>query len=69
MQGNYITSFIGIMPSNDPEVVVYIAVDNAKGITQYGGTVAAPIARNLLKSIIEKNNIVKGDKRVMQIFK
>ena len=68
MQGNYITSFIGIMPSNDPEVVVYIAVDNAKGITQYGGTVAAPIARNLLKSIIDildikpdKKNIEKED--------
>ena len=62
MQGNYITSFIGIMPSNDPEVVVYIAVDNAKGITQYGGTVAAPIARNLLKSIIDILDI-KPDKK------
>ena len=68
MQGNYITSFIGIMPSNKPEVVVYIAVDNAKGITQYGGTVAAPLAREVMKSIIDildikpdKNGIPKED--------
>ena len=53
MQGNYITSFIGILPANNPEVVIYIAVDNAKGVTQYGGTVAAPIAREVMKSIID----------------
>ncbi len=53
MQGNYITSFIGILPANNPEIVIYIAVDNAKGITQYGGTVAAPIAREIMKSIID----------------
>ena len=49
MVGNYIVSFIGFLPADDPEVVVYIAIDNAKGITQYGGTVAAPVAKNVLK--------------------
>jgi len=53
MVGNYITSFIGFFPADDPEVVIYIAIDNAKGITQYGGTVAAPIARNVILSAID----------------
>lgn len=53
MVGNYITSFIGILPADDPEVVVYVAVDNAKGVTQYGGTVAAPLAKNIMTSIID----------------
>ena len=52
MVGNYIVSFIGFMPADDPEIVVYVAIDNPKGITQYGGTVAAPIAKNVLKSAI-----------------
>lgn len=52
MVGNYVLSFIGFMPANDPEYVIYIAIDNAKGVTQYGGTVAAPIAGNVLKTII-----------------
>lgn len=59
MVGNYITSFIGFMPANDPEVVIYIAIDNAKGVTQYGGTIAAPIAKNILTDIIEILNIKK----------
>lgn len=53
LTGNYITSFIGFLPADKPEVIVYIAVDNAKGITQYGGTVAAPIAKNVLLSCID----------------
>lgn len=53
MAGNYIVSFIGFMPANNPEIVVYVAVNNPKGITQYGGTVSAPIAKNVLKTAID----------------
>ena len=59
MVGNYITSFIGFMPANNPEIIVYVAVDNAKGITQYGGTISAPIARTILKESIDILNIKK----------
>ena len=59
LSGNYITSFIGFLPADDPQVVVYIAIDNAKGITQYGGTVAAPIAKNVLLSAIDILDIKK----------
>lgn len=52
MVGNYITSFICFLPADNPKVVLYVAIDNPKGITAYGGTVAAPIARNILEDII-----------------
>ena len=57
MVGNYIVSFIGFLPTDKPEVLVYVAVDNPKGVTQYGGTVAAPIVRNILLSAIDILNI------------
>ena len=57
LTGNYITSFIGFLPANNPEVIVYIAIDNAKGTTQYGGTVAAPIAKAVLSSSIDALDI------------
>lgn len=53
MVGNYVLSFIGFMPADDPEVVIYIAVDGAHNTVQYGGTVSAPIANNVLKTAIE----------------
>ena len=64
LSGNYITSFIGFLPADDPKVIVYVAIDNAKGITQYGGTVAAPIAKNVLLSAIDILNIDKRDDEI-----
>lgn len=61
MVGNYITSFIGFLPADDPQVIVYVAVDNAKGVSQYGGTVAAPIARNILVDCIDALGISKRE--------
>lgn len=71
MVGNYIVSFIGFLPADDPEVVVYIAIDNAKGITQYGGTVAAPVAKNVLKDaalILEVEKREDGLQKVYQWY-
>lgn len=64
MDGNYILSFIGFMPANDPEVVVYVAVDNPKGVVQYGGTVAAPIAKRVLESCASALNIKKSKSNI-----
>lgn len=57
MVGNYILSFIGFLPADKPEYIVYVAIDNPKGVTQYGGTVSAPIAKNVMKNIIDIKNI------------
>ena len=59
MVGNYITSFIGFLPADNPEVVIYVAIDNPKGITAYGGTVAAPIFRNIALDAISALGIEK----------
>ncbi len=64
MDGNYILSFIGFMPANDPEVVVYVAVDNPKGVVQYGGTVAAPIAKRVLEASANALNIKKSKSEI-----
>ena len=61
MQGNYIVSFIGFLPANDPKLVVYLAIDNPKGITQYGGTVSAPIVKNIMEDAIVALGIEKQE--------
>jgi stage V sporulation protein D (sporulation-specific penicillin-binding protein) len=48
LQNNHIVSFIGFAPADDPQIVVYVAVDNPKGTVQFGGTVAAPIVGNII---------------------
>ena len=61
MRGNYILSFIGFLPADNPQAVIYVAVDNPKGITQYGGTVSAPIAKNIMIDIIDELKIPQAD--------
>ena len=60
LSGNYILSFVGFMPADNPKVVVYVAIDNPKGVVQYGGTVAAPIAKAILEDSINALNIPKS---------
>ena len=50
-EGDYIVSFIGIAPANDPELVVYIAIDNPKNSVQFGGVIAAPIVGRIIDEI------------------
>lgn len=44
----YILSFVGVAPMDDPQILIYVAIDNPRDTIQYGGIVAAPIARNIL---------------------
>ncbi|WP_102692752.1 stage V sporulation protein D [Rummeliibacillus pycnus] len=49
--GEYIVSFIGFAPADDPKVVVYVAIDNPKHGSQFGGVIAAPIVGQIIEDI------------------
>ena len=53
----YILSFIGFLPADNPKIVVYVALQNAKNVVQYGGVASAPIAKNIFVSAIDILNI------------
>lgn len=61
MVGNYILSFIGFLPADDPQVVVYVAIDHPRNVIQYGGVVAGPIAKTVLTDCINALNIPKRE--------
>lgn len=49
MANNHVVSFIGFAPSDDPQLVVLVAIDNPKNVIQFGGVVAAPIVGDIFK--------------------
>ena len=58
--GNYIMSFMAVVPSNDPQAVLYLAIDNPKNTALLSSYTTTPIARRILLDIIEaleKENI------------
>ena len=68
MVGNYIVSFIGFMPADNPSIVLYVAIDHPKGITQYGGTVAAPIAKSILESYINIRKLEPDNNGMPKVY-
>ncbi|MBP3038732.1 stage V sporulation protein D [Bacillaceae bacterium Marseille-Q3522] len=57
LENNHIVSFLGFAPADDPQIVVYVAVDNPKGTVQFGGRVAAPIAGAIIGDSLQAMDI------------
>ncbi|HLO12645.1 MAG TPA: penicillin-binding transpeptidase domain-containing protein, partial [Pseudoneobacillus sp.] len=57
LENNFIVSFMGFAPADDPQIVVYVAVDNPKGVTAFGGTVTAPIVGAIMKDSLSAMGI------------
>ena len=55
-EGQYIGSFVGFGPLEDPEYVVLIVVDNPSGV-YYGAQVAAPIFKMMMTDIVRIKGI------------
>ena len=62
--GNYIMSFMAVVPSNDPEAVLYLAIDNPKNTALLSSYTTTPIARRILLDIIDALGIEKQEKEM-----
>lgn len=56
---NYIMSFMSVVPSNNPEAVLYIAIDNPKNTALLSSYTTTPFARKILLDIIDALDIKK----------
>lgn len=48
LSDEYVASFIGVAPCDDPHIVCLVVVDAPQGWPHFGGTVAAPAAREII---------------------
>ncbi|QDP40086.1 stage V sporulation protein D [Radiobacillus deserti] len=69
MENNHIVSFMGFAPADDPEIVVYVAIDNPKGTVQFGGVVAAPIAGTIIGDSLRALGVEKRENGVEKEYK
>ena len=58
---NYIMSFMAVVPSNNPEAVLYLAIDNPKHTAMLSSYTTTPIARRILLDIIDTLHIEKQE--------
>ena len=61
MENNYVMSFMSVVPSNNPEAILYVAIDNPKNTALLSSYTTAPVARKILLDIISALDISKQE--------
>ena len=64
---NYIMSFMAVVPSNNPQAVLYLAIDNPKNTALLSSYTTAPIARKILLDIIDALDIKKQEDGIEKV--
>ncbi len=67
LSGEYILSTIAAAPIDDPQIVVYIALDAPHSNVQYGGTVVSPIVRNVLEDVLTLYEVERTDDQMERV--
>ena len=60
---NYVSSAMGIFPTDDPRYIVYVAIQNPRGPHYYGSQTAVPIFRSVALGIIDLVGIPRAGTR------
>lgn len=53
LSGEYIASFVGTFPADNPDYVVLVVVDEPGGASYYGSIAATPYAKKIIEKIID----------------
>lgn len=61
----YISSFVGFAPAENPQILGICIINNPQGV-YYGGTIAAPVMRDIFENVlpymkIEKTGVIEED--------
>jgi len=55
-QTEYMASFVGFFPADNPKLLCVVVIDNPKGLRHTGGGVAAPVVREVFKRIVNQSD-------------
>jgi cell division protein FtsI (penicillin-binding protein 3) len=59
-ESDFVASMIGIFPTEDPRLIVYVVVQNPRGQSYYGSQIAAPIFRDVAVALMDRLGIPRA---------
>lgn len=57
----YVSSFVGVAPADDPQLVVLLTLYNPQGSDHFGGHIAAPVVSQILSEVLPYLDIPSND--------
>jgi cell division protein FtsI (penicillin-binding protein 3) len=64
-QDSVVASFLGVFPTDDPQIILYVAINNPKKERYYGSQIAAPVFKNAAERLADLFNIPRRDSAVV----
>ena len=56
----YISSFLGFAPADNPQIMILVKINDPQG-AYYGGTIAAPVAKELFENILPYLSVLDNE--------
>jgi cell division protein FtsI (penicillin-binding protein 3) len=63
---HFVASYLGILPTDDPQLVIYVVIDYPKGPAYYGSQIAAPVFRETAEWLVDYLGIPRSGAEVVQ---
>ena len=63
---NFIASCLAIFPTDDPQLIIYVVIQNPKGASYYGGRIASPIVKSIIDETVPYLGINRSTDTVLQ---
>jgi cell division protein FtsI (penicillin-binding protein 3) len=62
---DFVASMIGIFPTDNPQLIIYVVIQNPKGESYYGSTIAAPVFHDVAVALVDKMGIPREGTRTI----
>lgn len=62
---NFIASCLAIFPTDNPQLIIYVVIQNPKGASYYGGRIASPIVKNMIDETVPYLGIKRSTDTVL----
>ncbi|MBN2554189.1 MAG: transpeptidase family protein [Spirochaetales bacterium] len=63
---HFVASYLGILPTDDPQLVIYVVIDFPKGPATYGSQIAAPVFKQTAEWLVDYLGIPRSGATVIE---
>ncbi len=63
---NFVASALAIFPTDNPQLIIYVVIQNPKGASYYGGRIASPIVKKMIDETIPYLGIRRSTDKVLE---
>jgi cell division protein FtsI (penicillin-binding protein 3) len=65
-ENHFVASYLGILPTDDPRLIIYVVIDYPKGPAYYGSQVAAPVFKETAEWLVDYLGIPRSSTEVVK---